>query len=194
MSGPTPIGDSPTSATVDPAGAAGPQSSPAVERPQRAIDLLRIMLGVVWAGNLIFIFVPGADFWNQFSAVASSYGPTTPSGSGLTDFVASQPLLFSMLVAAVSVYLAVAFLAGFTTRLACAIGFLGSLVLFWTQYGSTFTVPGGTDVGAHPLYLAIYVALYVGGAGRLWSVDSWLWKSTPLNPQRFGRWIATPSP
>lgn len=184
--------DSGSPRTCDPVETARSKSSASAERAGRAIELLRITLGMIWAVNLVFIFAPAADYWDQFPAVASSFGPTTPGGGGLSDFVASQPLLFAWLVTAVSVYLAVAFIAGLTTRLACVIGSLGSLVLLWTQYGSTFSLPGGTDVGAHPLYLAIYAALYVGGAGRLWSLDGRLWNSTRHRLLGFGRWIATP--
>src|SRR5271157_2690431 len=118
---------------------------------ERAVEVLRIGLGIIWALNLLFI------------AIATGY-------------------------------LAVAFLVGFTTRLACVIGTVASAFFLWTQYTTTFAFPGETDVGPHPLYLAMYVILLVGGAGRYWSVDRRLWRSGRTILRKLGRWVAGPRP
>ncbi len=162
------------------------------ERAWRGLDVLRILLGVIWAANLLFIIVPSADYWSTFADVASSYGPTTLGGPGLANYVAANPVFFAWLITSATAYLAVAFLLGFTTRLACVVGFVASVVFFLTQWDTTFAFPGGTDVGAHPLYMACYVALFVGGAGRFWAVDAWIWKTGRARAARIARWIATP--
>jgi len=159
---------------------------------ERAIEVLRIGLGLIWSLNLLFIVLPSADYWGSFSTVAASFGSSTPGGPGFANFVAAHPLLFAWSIAVATAYLAVAFLLGFTTRLACVIGTVASAFFLWTQYTTTFAFPGGTDVGPHPLYLAMYVILFVGGAGRYWSVDRKLWKSGKAILRKFGRWVAGP--
>ena len=164
------------------------------ERAWRGLDVLRILIGAIWAANLLFIALPAAQYWSTFSDVAAGYGPTSLGGPGFANYVSAHPLFFSWFIAIATAYLAIAFLVGFTTRLACAVGFVASLAFFLTQWNTTFAFPGGTDVGAHPLYLAIYVALFVGGAGRFWSVDAWIWRSGHARLAGPARWIATPAP
>jgi len=166
---------------------------PALEdRAGRALDLLRILLGVIWTANLLFIFLPAADFWGGFAATAASYGPTSLGGPGFAEYVAANPTFFAWLIVVASVYLAIALLLGVTTRLACMVGFVASGAFFATQWNATFLFPGGTDVGAHPLYLAIYVALFFGGAGRFWSLDAWIWRTGRARLASLSNWIATP--
>ncbi len=158
--------------------ASAPDAAPSVEAwlvsPRHralGIELLRIGVGLVWALNLIYILAPANSWFADFGATAQSYGPTTVGGPGLANFVAAHATVFSWLVATVTAYLAVAFLLGATTRIACMVGGVFSAVLLATQVGSTFSFPGGTDVGEHPLFLVIYAALVIGGAGRALSVD-----------------------
>jgi len=158
----------------------------------RAVEALRIGMGLIWTLNLLFIILPSADYWSSFSSVATGFGSTTPGGPGFADYVANHPAVFSWTIALATAYLAVAFLFGFTTRLACVVGLAASAIFLWTQYTSTFAFPGGTDVGAHPLYIAMYVALLLGGAGRYWSIDRWVWRVGSLWLKRVGRWVAGP--
>ncbi|MCI4317023.1 MAG: DoxX family protein [Thermoplasmata archaeon] len=138
------------------------------------IEILRIGLGFVWLLNLVFIIDPRNHFWSSFSSTALSFAPTTIGGPGLAQFVSAHPLFFSWSIALITVYLTFALLLGITTRLACFAGAFFSAVLIATQFGSTFLFPGGTDVGAHPLYILIYATLVIGGAGKGLSVDQWL--------------------
>ncbi len=165
------------------------------DRAGRTLDILRILLGLIWAVNLLFIFLPvsWAYFWSSFRDTAYSYAFSTLGGPGLADFVAANPTVFGWSIVVASVYLTVALLLGFTVRLACVVGLIMSVVFFLTQWYSTFVFPGGTDVGPHPLYLAIYVALFLGGAGRYWSVDGWLWRSGRARLAKVAQWIATPA-
>ena len=139
-----------------------------------AIEILRIGLGLVWLVNLVFIVDPQNRYWATFSSTALGFAPTTVGGPGLAEYVASHPLIFAWGIALVTGYLAVALLLGVTTRLACFVGSFFSAVLLATQFGTTFLFPGGTDVGAHPLYILVYAVLVVGGAGRSLSVDVWV--------------------
>lgn len=159
----------------------------------RALEVLRVAVGVVWLLNLLFILVPSADYWGSFASVASSFGASTPGGPGFASFVGANALFFAILIAVVTAYLALAFLFGVTTRLACLVGTAASVVFLWTQFSTTFAFPGGTDVGPHPLYLAVYLALFVGGAGRYWSVDHRVWRLKVPLVTRAGRYVAAPA-
>ncbi|HZY91221.1 MAG TPA: hypothetical protein VFG07_00385 [Thermoplasmata archaeon] len=166
----------------------------AEDRAWRGLDVLRILMGIIWAANLLFILLPAAGYWGTFADVAAGYGPSSLIGPGFPDYVAANPVVFSWLIAVATGYLAFAFLVGCTTRLACVVGFVASVAFLVTQWNTTFAFPGGTDVGAHPLYLAVYVALFVGGAGRFWSLDSWIWRSGKARLTWLSKWIATPAP
>jgi uncharacterized membrane protein YphA (DoxX/SURF4 family) len=134
--------------------------------------MLRLGIGLVWAFNLVFIFDPENGFFTSFSATAASYAPVSLGGAGFPAFVASHSVIFSWLIAGVTVYLAIAFLLGITTRFACLVGGAFAIALLVSQFGGTFVMPGGTDVGPMPLYLAAYLALAVGRAERYLSIDA----------------------
>jgi len=144
-------------------------------RRVRAWDLgtfvLRLGLGAAWALNLIYIFDPANQFFTTFSATATSFGPTSLGGHGLASFVAAYPEVFSGVIAGLTVYLSAAFLLGLTTRVACLVGGAFNLALLLTQFGQISTFPGSTDIGAQPLYLVIYAALFFGRLETLPSVD-----------------------
>jgi uncharacterized membrane protein YphA (DoxX/SURF4 family) len=135
---------------------------------------LRVGLGIVWLANLSYVVDPANDFFPTFAATASSFGPTTPTGPALAEFVAANAALFALAVALVTAYLALAFLLGFSVRIACLVGTVFNLALLLTQFTTVSTMPGGTDVGPHPVYLVAYVALFVANGARLWSLDGWL--------------------
>jgi hypothetical protein len=153
-----------------------PESGASPHDPARAgrrgVAALRIGIGAVWALNLIFIFDPQNQFFSTFAATAGSFSPVSLGGSSFPVFVATYPMLFSLLIAGVTVYLAVAFLLGVTTRIACGVGAGFALALLVSQWGATFVIPGGTDVGPMPIYLAVYAALAMGHAERYFSLDA----------------------
>ena len=123
---------------------------------------LRLGLGLLWSLNLIYIFDPANQYWSSFAVTARTFESTSVGGGSLASFVANHAPLFAAAIAAVTAYLAVAFLLGMTCRAACVIGGAFNLALLVTQFGQISTFPGATDVGAQPLYLAMYVALLLG--------------------------------
>lgn len=162
--------------------------------PSPVLDGLRVGLGLVWLVNLLFIVLPSAQYWSTFAEVAQSYGPSTFGGPGLADLVATHAALFAGLLAVVTAYLAIALILGITTRFALVVGTVTSAILLITQFGTTFVVPGGTDVGAQPLYLLMYASLWYGGAGQLWAIDAWLWFQGWGERVPWARWFASPAP
>ncbi len=143
-------------------------------RPAITVEVLRLGLGVIWTLNLIFVVAPQNAFFSGFSSTAAAYAPTSLGGPAMANFGAAHPLFFAWAIAGATGYLSVALLVGLTTRIACGVGIVLSLGLLVAQFGITFQIPGGTDVGPHPLYLLIYGVLLFGGAGRRLSIGSWL--------------------
>jgi hypothetical protein len=140
---------------------------------RRGLLALRLGIGTVWALNLIFIFDPVNGYFSGFGATAVSFAGQSLGGTGFPLFVASYPTLFSTLIAGVSLYLAVSMLLGATTRWGCVVGIGFAIALLISQFGSTFVIPGGTDVGPMPIYVTVYAALYLGHAERNFSLDAW---------------------
>ena len=175
-------------------GAAADASPSGPTRSRRAIEVLRILIGVVWLANLLFVVDPANNYWSTFGSAAQSYGPTSLGGTAFANYVAANPTFFAWLIALATAYLAIALILGVTTRLALLVGSAASVVFLVTQFGSTFVFPGGTDVGAHPLYLVIYAALWIGGAGQSLSVDGLLWKRGWGRKVPAAEYFASPSP
>lgn len=161
-------------------------------RAAASLELLRVSIGIIWALNMVFILAPSNQYFPTFQSTAQGFGSQTLGGPAIANFVATYPMFFAWLIAVASLYLALAFLFGVTTRLACAVGIVASLFFFWTQYTMTFMFPGGTDVGAHPLYIVIYLALVVGGAGQYFSIDAQLWSTRLSHYPRLLGVIAAP--
>ncbi len=160
-----------------------------------AIDLLRLGLGAVWAINLLFIVAPTNEYFSTFQGVASGFASSSLGGPGIANLVASNATFFAWAIAVLTGYLAVAFLAGITTRLACLVGGVASLAFLLTQFTTTFVLTGGgTDVGPHPLYLLIYFILFSGGAGRYLSFDGWVWRSGRARLPALARRLCAPQP
>ncbi len=101
--------------------------------------------------------------------------------------------MFAWLTALLTAYLCTAFLLGLTARLACLVGGAASILFLLTQFLTTFTLSGGTDVGPHPLYLLICLILLLGGAGKYLSVDRWIRTRGPARVRRVARWLCGPS-
>jgi uncharacterized membrane protein YphA (DoxX/SURF4 family) len=153
------------------------------------LEILRLGMGVIWVVNALFILDPANNFFGSFSQTASSYAASTPGPVPFPLWVAQYPLAFSILIASVTVFLAAGFLTGYAVRIAAVVGSVFSLLLLWTQWGATFTMPGATDVGPHPLYLLVYLILYLGGAGRtltlpeaVQALKSWGHRALPALP------------
>src|SRR5579871_3397042 len=158
-----------------------------------AIDLLRVGMGLVWSLNLLFILTPSNQYFPMFQSMAASYGATSLGGAGFANWVAGYPVFFAWAIAVLTAYLAVAFLLGVTTRLACATGAVASVAFLVTQFYSTFAVDGtGTDVGPHPLYILIYLILFAAGAGQYFALDHWMWVSGKARFPRVSSWVASP--
>ncbi len=169
--------------------------TPSAPGSARWVEILRIGLGLIWLANLVFIVDPANQFFPTYGSTVLSYAPSTPAvlgGASLTAFVAAHAGLFAALTAAVTAYLAAAFLSGITVRPAIVVGAIFVGLLLVTQWGQTFGMPGGTDVGPMPLYLLVYALLWIGGAGtalrlgapRRWARPGRTGAARPADPVR----------
>ncbi len=157
-----------------------------------SIDLLRVGVGLVWVLNPIFVVDPANQFFPTFRETVLSLAPTSLGGPSVANLVATNATAFAWITALLTVYLAIAFVLGVTTRLACIVGGVASIIFLATQFLSTFQIPGGTDVGPHPLYLLIYLILFTGGAGKYVAVDHWIWLTGRGRFSRLSRWLTAP--
>jgi uncharacterized membrane protein YphA (DoxX/SURF4 family) len=157
-----------------------------------SIDVLRVGMGLIWTLNMVFILDPSNQYFPTFRETALSFAPTSLGGPGVANFVAAHSTAFAWGTAVLTAYLAVAFVFGVTTRLACIVGGVASLLFLLTQFVSTVQIPGGTDVGPHPLYLLIYLILFVGGAGRYAAIDRRISAADQARFPRLVRWLASP--
>ena len=142
-------------------------------RLERSLTLLRIGIGVIWALNLVYVVDPANGFFPTFSTTALGFAGSSLGGAVLPTFVAAHASIFAALVAGCTAYLAVAFLVGGTTRIACVVGGLFNAALLVTQVGGLVNLPGGTDIGPQPLYLLVYLTLFAGAGLDSLSVDRW---------------------
>jgi hypothetical protein len=132
--------------------------------PARALASLRLGLGVIWALNLLYIVDPRNRFLTTFAPTVQTATSPVAGGPEFVAFVSAEPIAFALATAALTAFLAVAFLAGVAVRAACLAGGAFNAALLWLQLGSLLAVPGGTDVGPHPLYLVAYAALWIASA------------------------------
>ncbi|MCI4365209.1 MAG: hypothetical protein L3K10_04000 [Thermoplasmata archaeon] len=160
--------------SANPEEIAGPGLRRPTDLSRRGMLALRLGLGVLWSFNLVYIFDPANQYWSTFRSTAQAYGGLTLGGNGFAVFVAAHSTFFALAIAGVTLYLALAFLLGLSTRAACLIGGAFNLALFVTQWAQITTLPGATDVGAQPLYLAMYAALFLGYEAPRLSLDSLL--------------------
>jgi hypothetical protein len=152
-------------------------TDPDRRRVGRSLTVLRIGVGLVWSLNFLYVIDPANLFFPTFSATALGFGGSALGGALLPAFVADHASVFAVLVAAGTGYLALAFLLGATTRIACVVGAVFNAFLLVTQVGGLLTIPGGTDIGPQPLYLLVYAALFVGAGLDALSIDRW-WATT----------------
>jgi len=176
------------------AGSADAEDGPSTLRAaRRALLALRLGIGVIWTLNLVYVLLPANSFFPAFADTASSFGPTTLSGPGIATYVASHSGFFSVGVAVVTAYLAAAFLLGASTKVACLVGAGFNVTLLVTQFGQIAMIPGATDVGPQPLYLAIYVALFLSAGIEPLSMDRWFARARLAASRRY-ELTAEPAP
>jgi uncharacterized membrane protein YphA (DoxX/SURF4 family) len=164
--------------TVSPLGRpAGPRPPGRTGRPRTAA-VLRIVLGMVWAVNASFKWLPdfvsGHELAHQFGIHAQIKTPVVAQWIALWQHTSSaDPSAFAITTAVIESLIALALLTGTLTNVA----FIGSAVYsfgVWSAaeaFGLPWNAPGITDVGPSVAYIFAALALYCAAAGSVWSVD-----------------------
>ena len=161
------------------AGPCGPVPRTAPPRQAKAIALLRIAFGVIWAVDAALkwlpSFAPRTMMDELEEASAGQPAPVQAWIGAWMRLLEFNPDVFGMLLALAETAIAVGLLGGAFTTAVCAAG--GALSLMIWSTGEGFGGPygdGATDVGASLVYVPLFAVLAVIGAGGTWGVDRWL--------------------
>ena len=145
----------------------------------RAIALLRLAFGLIWAIDAWFKWQPG--FISSFSDQVASARQGQPQGvqswlSFWAHLVGTNPPFFAYLTAAVETALAAFLLLGLLTQLTCVVGFTWSLAIWAIPegFGGPYKPGDSTDVGTALLYALMFAVLFAVAAGRYYALDRWL--------------------
>lgn len=117
-----------------------------------------ILILRLWYG-LSVLLLHGWTMFTGFCAMAQKF--PDPLNVGHTASLVLT--VFNEVICAVLIVL------GLYTRVAALVGIIGFGVAFWIVHGHKFTGPGDGELAF--LYLGVYVALFLAGAGK-YSVDA----------------------
>jgi uncharacterized membrane protein YphA (DoxX/SURF4 family) len=145
----------------------------------RAIALLRIAFGVIWAVDASLKWLPSFAQHTLLDTLEdATVGQPTLVHAWIgtwTRFVATDPQTFGTLVALAETAIAAGLLSGTLTNAVCATGSALSLVIWSTGEGLGGPYGDGTtDVGASLVYVLVFALLAATAAGGVWGVDRWL--------------------
>jgi uncharacterized membrane protein YphA (DoxX/SURF4 family) len=151
----------------------------------KAIGLLRIVFGIVWAIDASFKWQP--DFINKFGDYLSGALEGQPAAvqawiNFWINLVQVNPRVFAYVVAFGETAVALGLILGIFSNLTDICGALLGLAIWSTAegFGGPYAA-GSTDVGAAIIYVLVFVALFLVKAGLIMGIDSLL---TPA----LGRW------
>jgi thiosulfate dehydrogenase [quinone] large subunit len=146
---------------------------------ERCIGLMRVAFGVAWAVAAWLKWQPA--FINGFSDQLRSAIDGQPHivqvwlGFWLT-IVHANPTLFAVVEASTETLLAVCFLLGLFTDVACIIGMLLALGI-WSipeAFGGPYIAGQSTDIGTAFPYIILCALLLCVHAGRYYGIDNLL--------------------
>lgn len=157
-------------------------------RVRRAIAVVRIVFGAVWAADAVLKWLPGFVGGTFMSTLRDARaGQPADVKAWIDVFVATfraDPTAWAYALAVVETLLAVCLIAGAFTNVVCVFGAWLSLGIWTTAEG--FGGPyqnGSTDVSASIIYVLVFALLFATAAGGVWGVDAALRRRLG----RFGR-------
>jgi uncharacterized membrane protein YphA (DoxX/SURF4 family) len=154
----------------------------------RLVALARIAFGIIWAIAAWLKWQPA--FINSFKdQVTGASDKASPAVQGWIAFwgnlVGTNPHLYAYLLASIETALAVFFIFGLFTNLACIVNVILSLGI-WSigeGFGGPLEPGKSTDIGPGIMYAIVAALLLAIAAGRYHGLDLWL---TPrLGPLSF---------
>ncbi|MBA2396221.1 MAG: DoxX family protein [Ktedonobacteraceae bacterium] len=153
-----------------------PQASNFFSVRERCIGLLRIAFGVAWAVAACLKWQPA--FINGFAATIKSAIDGQPHivqvwlGFWLT-MITVNPTLFAIVEASLETLLAVCFLLGVFTNVACIVGMILALGI-WSipeAFGGPYIAGQSTDIGTAFPYAILCALFLCANAGRYYGID-----------------------
>ena len=165
-------------------------TGPTAVSPWRArlIALVRIAFGVIWAIAAWLTWQPGFidSFKNQVTGASDKSAPAVQSWIGFWgNLVGTNPHLYAYLLASIETALAVFFIFGLFTNLACIVNIMLSLGIWSVAegFGGPLELGKSTGIGTSIIYAVVAALLLAIAAGRYYGLDLWL---TPrLGPLSF---------
>ena len=148
----------------------------------RAIGIVRILFGVVWAIDAQFKWRP--DFLNNFVSYLTGAQQGQPAAVKAwidlwINAVNVDPVVFAHIVAVSEMLLAIALILGLFSDIAYLGGILLCLVIWSTAEGLGGPyVAGSTDIGTAIIYVFVFVLLFLSRSGLYLGLDAYL-----------GRWL-----
>lgn len=154
-------------------------------RKAKAIALLRIAFGIVWAIDATFKWQPA--FQNNFV----SYIQETLDGQPVmiqawlnfwVKFVSINPLLFARIIAIAETSIAIGLILGLFSNLVYTGGALLAFTIWAVPegFGGPYAA-GSTDVGAGIIYMLVFIGLFLLSAGGYYGLDEKI-------RSKLGRW------
>ena len=153
-----------------------PQASNFFSIRERCIGLLRIAFGIAWAVAAWLKWQPA--FINGFAATIKGAIDGQPHivqvwiGFWLT-MITVNPTLFAVVEASLETLLAVCFLLGLFTNVACIVGMILALGI-WSipeAFGGPYIAGQSTDIGTAFPYAILCALLLCANAGRYYGID-----------------------
>jgi thiosulfate dehydrogenase [quinone] large subunit len=153
-------------------------STQAIFEKSKALSIVRILFGVVWA-------IDAWDKWQQgflttlpHSMAKHVSGQLPPAHAWIAlwvNIVNINPTAFAYLIAVGETAIAIGLLLGLFNNVTFIAGIVLSLMIWSTAegFGGPFHT-GATDIGTSIVYTFVFVCLLVSAASRYYSLDSYL--------------------
>jgi uncharacterized membrane protein YphA (DoxX/SURF4 family) len=145
-------------------------------REARAIAVVRMAFGVIWAVDAALKWLPSFAEYTLMDTLGGAAADQPPLVQAWIDgwigVADAFPAGFAIGLALAETSIAVGLLGGVFTNAVCLAG-AGVSLLIWST-GEGFGGPygdGSTDVGASPIYVLVFALLAVVGAGGTWGLD-----------------------
>ena len=145
----------------------------------RLIAIMRIAFGLAWAVAAWLKWQQGfiSGFMGQVTGAREGQPMMIHNWINMwASMISTNPYFFAYLVASLETTLAVLFIFGIFTNLACIMSILHSFGI-WTVaegFGGPLQLGKSTDIGPAIMYTIISGLLLAISAGRYYAVDQWL--------------------
>ena len=158
-----------------------PEASGVVRRNWRLG--LRLVFGAFWCVDAILkwtLLVQGINYADLIMDAAKGQPDFIASWIKYWANVAAAIPSFTILISLGETIVALFIILGFLTKLTSLFGIAFNFLVWTTAeaFGGVFT-SGATDIGASPLYMAMFAGLIVVQAGKQHGLDAWLTRKYP---------------